>query len=68
MRQTTEACVPTAYILLWKPDNNFSKALGAVVEELMVALGTWSRENSGISGMREDFFEEEMAQLRMIRL
>lgn len=38
-----------------------------LVEEIMVALGTWDRENSVIVRKRGDFLEEEVAQLRTIR-
>lgn len=41
--------------------------VGCWVKEGVVALGTRSRENSFIPGMKRDFREEEMAQLRTIR-
>ena len=41
--------------------------LGVLIGETVVALGTWNRENSVIVGMRGDFLEKEMAQLRTIR-
>lgn len=41
--------------------------LGVVAEKGVVALGTWSRENSVSAGMRGEFLEDEIAQLRTVR-